>query len=175
MHSFLSFNFLVLSYSSHLFQFIRQIVERWMAVYFIIRRLIQRSRFIRARCMNVFAFNYPDADSFLSSRVNIPRIFNRHFCIRSVQTSHVLVIKPLLAPDEYFPKRPGVFHGNKLKLKFLFRKRHRRLPHPFAIFMRFDPCCNPFFIAGPVSIHHLPEFMPVDRTKIIVLQCFIPF
>src|SRR5450432_834875 len=56
--------------------------------------------------MNVFAFHYPDADAFVSARVYVTRIFNRHLRIGGIKTARMFMIQTLSGPDKYFPERP---------------------------------------------------------------------
>ena len=74
-----------------------------MTVYFIICRFIKTFCFIRIGSMNIFAFNHPDAYSFLATRIYIPRIFNCHLCICGMQASDMFVVEALLTSDENFP------------------------------------------------------------------------
>ena len=41
--------------------------------------------------------------------------------------------------------------------------------------MRFAPRIKPLFVAGTIALHYLPEFIPVDRSKIKIATAFIPF
>src|SRR5665213_2407715 len=49
-----------------------------------------------------------------------------------------------------------------------------RLAYPGPVFMCFFPRGKPFFIAGTISIHHVPELFPVNPAKIKVPGFLIP-
>src|SRR5690606_17269366 len=52
---------------------------------------------------------------------------------------------------------------------------HCSISYPLAFLPRFYTGGKPFFIAGAVSVHHVPEFLPVYLPKIIMSSLFVPF
>src|SRR4051812_22479432 len=97
--------------------------------------------------MHMVTLHNPNAYSFLSPGIHITCVFNCHLGIGSVETSHMLVVETLLAPYEYFPERPILFHvfdsccnppalGCFVRFCFsLFCVCSRRFSHPGAFFM----------------------------------------
>src|ERR1017187_5832682 len=77
-----------------------------MAIHFIIGWIEEFTRFNRVRCMNIFAFNHPDTDAFVSASVYITCIFYCHLCICGIKASRMLMVKALAGADEYFPEWP---------------------------------------------------------------------
>src|SRR6185437_11031376 len=49
--------------------------------------------------------------AFVAPRVDVACVPDRHLRVRRMQTSHVLVGKPVLRADENFPQRPFVAHA----------------------------------------------------------------
>ena len=87
-------------------QLVGQVVKRRMAVHFILRGLVKAVGIIGVGGMDGLAFHHPNAYTFLPARVHIAGVFNGHLRISGVQTAYMFVVKPLLAADKYFPKRP---------------------------------------------------------------------
>ena len=79
------------------------IIERWMTIYFVIRRFIKAFCVVGIRGMNVLALNYPYAYTFLSPGINVACIFHRHPGIGRVEAANMLMIKTLFATNEDFP------------------------------------------------------------------------
>lgn len=71
--------------------------------------------------MDMFRLHDPYTDAFHSARVNVPRIFDRHFGVGSVKAANVLMIEALPASDKHFPERPvGLCHSWLMVVGFWF-------------------------------------------------------
>jgi hypothetical protein len=92
----------------HILHLIRQVIERRMAVYLVIGRVIQRLRFSRVRGMYILALHHPYAHPFHAAGIYIPSVLYGHLLICSMQTASVFVVQSGFAAYKYFPQRPFI-------------------------------------------------------------------
>src|SRR5689334_20901957 len=70
----------------------------------------------------------------------------------------------------------GIRSGGNIKFHFLFcGMGHSGFSYPGSVFMGFLPCLQSFLVAWTVSVNYVPEFIPIDRSKIVMAFVFIPF
>lgn len=91
-----------------MFHLIGEVVKSRMAVYLIIGR-IKKGRSIFRRSVDMYGFDNPDADAFVSPAVYIAGVFDCHLRVGGVQTADVFMAETLFRADKYFPEWP-VFH-----------------------------------------------------------------
>src|ERR1035438_5486504 len=85
-----------------------------MTIDLIARRLEQRLGFRRVRSGDGRGRHHPNADAFLTPRVQVARMIDRQARIGGVQAAHVLVIEAAPSANEYLVERPLAFvlHAN---------------------------------------------------------------
>src|SRR5437762_5670092 len=86
--------------------FFRHRKERRVPVDLVVRRLEQRTAITWRRRMHIGGTDYPDRNTFVTPRVNVARVLDRHLGIRRMEAADVLVCEPVLRADEDFPQRP---------------------------------------------------------------------
>src|SRR5882757_4717941 len=105
-----------------------------------------------------------------------------------MQTAAVLVVKSCLASHKDFPQRPFFLFASHVRLsqnlscpsrsplwfRVSLRICHGGLAHPGTVLPGAHPGRKAFPVARPVATDHLPEFLPIDRTTIVVAAGLIP-
>lgn len=95
---------------------LRQLVKRRVAVGFVVGRVVEAGRLVGIAGVDVAAFDYPDAHTFLAACIHVTGIFNGHLRICGMQAAHMFVVEALFASDKYFPKRPFIAHIKRIKV-----------------------------------------------------------
>lgn len=91
-------------------------VKRWVAINFVPCWLEQRVGVVGVGGGDVLGLDYPNADTFVAAGVEVTGVFERHFGIRSVEATNVLVVETAFAADEYFPEGPFFAHGYEVEV-----------------------------------------------------------
>ena len=90
----------------HIFNLLRNVVKRRVAVNFIFRRFVKCFGIVGIGGVDMLGFYDPNADAFHPSGVNIACVLDCHLSICRVETADVLVVEALSASDENLPKWP---------------------------------------------------------------------
>jgi len=89
-------------------------IKRRVAVNFVLGG-IKQSVFIGGIAgVEIGGSNHPDANSFITTSINVAGIFYGHPGIDSMQTTNVFMGKAVLAPNKNFPEWPLVHSAKKI-------------------------------------------------------------
>jgi len=84
------------------------LVERWMAIDFVLGRIKERIFINRIAGIEVCGSHGPDADPFVATGINVAGIFDSHLGVCRMQAADVFMGESILTSNENFPQRPFI-------------------------------------------------------------------
>ena len=81
-------------------------IERGMPVDFVLGGVKQSILIHGITGVEISGSNYPDANAFVATSINVAGIFDSHLRVDRMQATGVFMGKPVLTADENFPEWP---------------------------------------------------------------------